>query len=616
MIRNNLIPLDLNQLNNGPANIDENIENLDDTDFRMDQRGLYYFAYETKGKISIPSAKFICSKFCVVAKTRLYNSTKWGIQIEWQDPDKKTHREIIYCEELQGDGKEVRSKLSSGGLLITQNRQGREMLSKYLIHKNPEKRITIANKIGWYGQSYVLPNKTIGQTDNVEEFFSPIKPNPRAEFASKGTLQEWQANACELTDNNPKLILSVSASLAGTLLEPLGFESSGIHFRGESSKGKSTALELAASVWGNKDFIKSWRTTDNGLEAIAESRNDNILLLDEIVEGKSKNIEKSFYMLGNGQGKTRLSQNAEEKPIRQWRTIYISTGEISISSLLEKSYPGQEVRLTEISANDGTYGMFDDIHGFNTPSEFADRIKDVCKQYYGTAGISFIENFLKNRNENLDYVNNIIKEFTTNKILSNGNGIVRRIAKKFAFIGAVGELAIKLGITTWKSGTAKDAALKCFHSWHINYNGQYHDVIEFIHKFQYIIQTQVTRFELINENANTVAGCYIPPNRLGYRLNNPIKNDINDNECESPQVKYYIPPAIFKKDICEDSIDSRYALKMLLKVGILGNNDGKAIAKSKRVNGDNCKLYFITNVIDSITDEEIIAALDNKNNNS
>ena len=37
--------------------------------------------------------------------------------------------------------------------------------------------------------------------------------------------------------------------------------SGGFHFRGGSSIGKTTTLQIAASVWGNRDFIRSWRAT-------------------------------------------------------------------------------------------------------------------------------------------------------------------------------------------------------------------------------------------------------------------------------------------------------------------------------------------------------------------
>jgi hypothetical protein len=41
-------------------------------------------------------------------------------------------------------------------------------------------------------------------------------------------------------------------------------EGGGVHFKGASSTGKSTALHVAGSVWGGGDtngYIRSWRST-------------------------------------------------------------------------------------------------------------------------------------------------------------------------------------------------------------------------------------------------------------------------------------------------------------------------------------------------------------------
>jgi hypothetical protein len=63
--------------------------------------------------------------------------------------------------------------------------------------------------------------------------------------------------------------LAISAAFAGPLIGPCSAEGGGIHFRGPSSIGKSTALHVAGSVWGGGDangYVRSWRATANGPE--------------------------------------------------------------------------------------------------------------------------------------------------------------------------------------------------------------------------------------------------------------------------------------------------------------------------------------------------------------
>lgn len=44
-------------------------------------------------------------------------------------------------------------------------------------------------------------------------------------------------------------------------------------------------------------------------------------------------------------------------------------------------------------------------------------------------------------------------------------GQVARVAKRFALIGAAGEMATTAGITGWPDGTAFEAAHRCFQDW-------------------------------------------------------------------------------------------------------------------------------------------------------
>ena len=59
---------------------------------------------------------------------------------------------------------------------------------------------------------------------------------------------------------------------------------------------------------GEKGFIRSWRATSNGLEAVAELHNDSLLCLDELGQVAPEEAGRVAYMLANGTGKTRMSK--------------------------------------------------------------------------------------------------------------------------------------------------------------------------------------------------------------------------------------------------------------------------------------------------------------------
>ena len=103
--------------------------------------------------------------------------------------------------------------------------------------------------------------------------------------------KDWQAGVGTLASGHVLPVLAMSAALAGPLLHLAGQEGGGVHFHGPSSRGKTTLLQAAASVWGrggSPGYVRAWRATANGLEGAAASATDTALILDEFgqVDGR------------------------------------------------------------------------------------------------------------------------------------------------------------------------------------------------------------------------------------------------------------------------------------------------------------------------------------------
>jgi uncharacterized protein (DUF927 family) len=77
-------------------------------------------------------------------------------------------------------------------------------------------------------------------------------------------------------------------------------ESGGVNFYGSSSKGKTTVLRVAASVWGNGNSIKTWSATGNSFEASAVVTTDTLLAIDEIGMAGTREVFSALYTLANG----------------------------------------------------------------------------------------------------------------------------------------------------------------------------------------------------------------------------------------------------------------------------------------------------------------------------
>lgn len=138
---------------------------------------------------------------------------------------------------------------------------------------------------------YILPDKSVGETEEITVFQNSGYLEPA--YSQTGTLQDWKDNVAALAAGNSRMVFAVSCAFASTLSDIVGMESGGFHFRGSSSSGKTTALHLAASVFGQPSrYIRLWRTTANGLEGLAALHNDSLLILDDCRRQTRKKPEK------------------------------------------------------------------------------------------------------------------------------------------------------------------------------------------------------------------------------------------------------------------------------------------------------------------------------------
>ncbi|MFP4360012.1 MAG: DUF927 domain-containing protein [Alphaproteobacteria bacterium] len=150
-------------------------------------------------------------------------------------------------------------------------------------------------------------------------FQSEHAPGAAAEMREAGTLDDWRAAVGAACIGNPLMVLSVSLAFAGALFEPMQAEGGGLHMRGQSSRGKSTILRAAVSVWGSPKFLQSWRATSNGLEGVAAACNGSLIALDEMGEITAREAGATAYMLANGQGKARAARTGAARPAARSR---------------------------------------------------------------------------------------------------------------------------------------------------------------------------------------------------------------------------------------------------------------------------------------------------------
>lgn len=432
-------------------------------------------------------SKPVCSRLRVPALTRDSDGRNWGRLIEATDSDNRVHRLTIGADLLVDRGEQVIRILANHGLLLEPGTFARNALLRFLssavdIEGRDLPRALAALRTGWHGQAFVLPGGAIGGTELVA--YQPTS-NLVAAIRKASTLEAWQEEIAARAVGNSRLILSLSTAFAAPLLGPLSYpEGFGVHLRGASSAGKTTALEVAGSVWGGgglAGFRQPWHATANGIEAMAEAHCDLPLCLDELGQVRPEDAGRVAYQLSAGTGKQRALNDGSAASRREWRLVFLSTGEISLADKLREAktplreMAGQAVRFIDIAADAGKgYGIFDNVPSLETrcdatPKErgraFADQLISAARTYYGTAGPAFVERFIADRESAVEQVRRVMDELASHLAPTDADGQVQRVARHLSLLAAAGELAAVLRVVPWPAGAAIDAIKACFSSW-------------------------------------------------------------------------------------------------------------------------------------------------------
>ncbi len=549
--------------------------------FEMTAHGLTVEVEKGRGENRTKENIWIAAPFEILGACRDPHGSGWGKWLRWNDADKRAHLRHVEDAALQGDPAALCAVLAGEGLRI--NRNAQRHLVAYLSGASVTARVTIVNRTGWHkiggNGVFVLPGETIGPRGAENVILDAAAHGP---YEAHGSLRDWQEGVGVLASGHVLPVLAISAALAGPLLSLAGQEGGGVHFCGQSSKGKTTLLQMAASVWGRGEpssgFVRAWRATANGLEGAAASATDTTLILDELGQVDPREAAAALYSLSNGGGKVRAARDGGLKEPKSWRVMFISSGELPTEAKLaedrgRKARAGQLVRLLDIPADRG-FGVFDHAGPDNDAAKLVKACKLAARSAYGTAGPEFVRRLI-DRDVTGEEIHDAIVAFVSENLPQGASGQIDRAAHRFGLIAAAGELATALGVTPWRDGEAQAAAAWALSQWIESRGGtepaEARQAIEQVRLF--IEQYGEARFEPLDEaDARTVL------NRAGWRK--------GGNERE-----WLIPPETWKNEICS-GLDPKFVAKTLAEAGILKRaSDGNQ--QVRKIDGANKRVFVI-----------------------
>jgi uncharacterized protein (DUF927 family) len=247
----------------------------------------------------------------------------------------------------------------------------------------------------------------------------------------------------------PRVMLALQASFAAPLLDTIKAPNFCLDLSYESSTGKTTVLNLAASVWGcpddrnNGSMITSWDATRTWLERAAATRSGLPILLDDTKRAQGPHGQThapgSVYVLTNGQGRGRGSVKGSQQT-RYWRTVVISTGEARLVDLSRDG--GLAARVVEV------WGL---PFGGQGPryAQIIDRLGAAIARTYGHAGPVFVRWLLAHRDE-WDRWREQVRELAAEMGKRATRGITSRIATNLAVLEIAGRVMHRALDLPWR----------------------------------------------------------------------------------------------------------------------------------------------------------------------
>lgn len=186
---------------------------------------------------------------------------------------------------------------------------------------------------------------------------------------------------------DPVVALMIFGSLAAPLLEQLNAENFAIHLVGESSRGKTTALRIAGSIYGDSSskgkIVGNWNATPAGMEMAAMDSNGLVMACDELQSMASGNPSSIVYMLINGKGKGRALRTADGlRDVAHWHLVLLSSGEHELAP--EESPTGAQARVLQRELTSWS----------QIGAELAKALRNACLENHGQVGRAWIQHLL------------------------------------------------------------------------------------------------------------------------------------------------------------------------------------------------------------------------------
>lgn len=473
--------------------------------YSLDLQGTYQHLPPKSGFPNGVVIKIASCPLIVSARARDQFGGAWSMQLEYVAPDGEVRRCLMSATELNSRQSTILDRLAYLGVLVEPGAQLNFRSYLFAANANPAlPRLILATRLGFQRDPnngkwvFVLPGITLGVKEPVVNaatyeriiFEPPVRVATIDGYRAAGTLDEWKAVIAPFADH-PVIVAGVLLGLAGPFAILAGVENGGLHLFGESSTGKSTALQACASVAGcgadtarggaGESLFQRWHSTSNAVEGMLIPHSGMTVVIDEV---GANDGQLNIYNVFGGRGKARMDETGGMRPQANWSTQLLSSGELPMREHVEtvsnrRTTGGQATRMLDIPTHEVIErALLAGAPAFPAPAvmgSMIDQLKTDCGRVYGTALLELIKQVLEAYGGDEDDLaadmalavaqrcDELCEDAAKNGF--NLSGLQRRAIVRLALMKRVGELAVESQTVPFTDEQVKRAVCTVRDAW-------------------------------------------------------------------------------------------------------------------------------------------------------
>lgn len=542
--------------------------------------GLYHVTPRVNkqtGEVEEPSV-WLCSPVEVIGR-----GTDGGeeyLVLSWLCNGQKVTEALPLCDIGEREGWR---RMKAGGMNVTSKSSLRAVLGDHLQLCGEQTRWNVAKTTGWQHGAYIMPDGEIIGTASKPVIFCGHSATAQG-YTVKGSPESWRDNVARLAAGNPSMVTAIAAAFAAPMLSLVGADGFGIHFYEQSSAGKTTTANTAASIYGSPDKTKlTWYGTALGMVNEAAAHNDGFMSLDEISQNtRRRDVAESAYALFNGVGKLQGRREGGNREILRYTTVALSTGETDLESFIREDggnvNAGQLVRLLNIPLTRAT-----NFHTLPDGKAHADALKSAYQSHYGAVGRKWVSMLADNPKAAQDAV--AVAKTRWKSLLSTQHGEqAGRVADCFAILEAA--LVLSQSLTGWDIAECRAAVEHNFRTWVALYGAGNREFVQVVEMVENFLLVNESRFDVIagseSEEFPTLSTDKI--RRAGWLALNGAPDGRN---------VYYVLPGVFKAETIPGK-EHVQAAKILHEEGVLWKKTkDRYTSLTPRINGQQYWTYAL-----------------------